>query len=172
VIEISKLPQEGLRLEGASERIQLEEDEALRELSWKLFLMPSGNQDVYFDIQAEAVHEGVCCKCLVPMDAQVSLRAQFLGSSDPLLVARGSYTLGTQDLDVVYLPEGALDEEALVTEQFLLQKTMRELCREDCKGLCPQCGKNLNKGQCGCHPEYAQPVGALARALAGIKIGG
>jgi uncharacterized protein len=173
VIEIAKLPLDGLRIKGSSECMHLEEKEALRGLSWQLFAMPTdkgGYRDIFFDICAEAVYEGFCCRCLEPIDTPTALRAQFLGSSDPSLVAKGSYTLGTQDLDVVYLPEGFLDEAALVTEQFVLQRSMHTLCAEDCKGLCPQCGKNLNKGQCGCRSLSAAPNGALAKALAGVRL--
>jgi uncharacterized protein len=173
VIEIAKLPQDGLRLEGSSEFVLLEEKEALRGLSWQLFLVPTdkdGYKDIFFDIRAEALYEGFCCRCLEPVDTPMVLRAQFLGSSDPNLVARGSYMLGAQDLDVVYLPEGILDEAALVAEQFVLQRPMHALCVEDCKGLCPQCGKNLNKGQCACRPAGDAPNGALAKALAQLTI--
>jgi uncharacterized protein len=175
VIEIAKLPLDGLRIEGSSEFVPLEEKEAMRGLSWQLFLMPTdkdGYKDIFFDIRADAVYEGFCCRCLEPVDTPMALRAQFLGSSDPNLVARGSYMLGAQDLDVVYLPEDTLDEAALVAEQFVLQRPMHALCAEGCKGLCPQCGKNLNKGQCGCRSADDVPNGALARALAQLTIDG
>jgi len=173
VIEIAKLPLDGLRTEGSSEFVPLEEKEALRGLSWQLFPMPTdkdGYRDVFFDIRADAVFEGFCSRCLEPVDVPMSLRAQFLGSSDPSLVARGSHLLGTQDLDVIYLPESVLDESALVAEQFALQRPLRALCDADCKGLCPLCGKNLNKGKCACRPESDAPSGALAKALGQLAI--
>jgi len=170
VIDLSKLPIEGLSLSGSSGFVQLEENENLRDLHWRVFVQPS-KKDVFFDIQAEAVYESACCRCLEPIDKPTTLRAQFLGSSDHDLVAGGSHTLGTQDLDVVYLPEEMLDEEVLIKEQFILQRPMQLLCKEDCRGLCPYCGKNLNKGQCQCHPEYNRTPGALAKALAEIKLG-
>ncbi len=48
-----------------------------------------------------------------------------------------------------YQGEGLLLEDAL-REQVLLATPVRALCREDCKGLCPQCGLNLNVEQCNC----------------------
>jgi uncharacterized protein len=156
-------------MEGSGECVHLEEREALRGLHWRMFAQPS-KKDVFFDIQAEAIYEGTCCRCLEPIDKKTAICAQFLGSTDSDLVARGSHTLGTQDLDVVYLPEEVIDEEALIKEQFILQRPMQLLCREDCLGLCPYCGKNLNKGQCQCRPEYNRTPGALAKALAGIKL--
>jgi uncharacterized protein len=55
-----------------------------------------------------------------------------------------------------YQGEGLLLEEAL-REQVLLALPLKAVCREDCKGLCPHCGKNLNEGQCSC----AEPVDDL-----------
>lgn len=169
MIELTKLPTEGLRLEGSALHVQMDEKESLRDLSWQLFVQPS-NKDVFLDIRAEAIYEGTCCRCLESVDKQAKILAQFLGSPDPDLVARGSYALGTQDLDVVYLPEEMLDECALVREQFILQRPMQLLCKEDCLGLCPQCGKNWNKGRCQCGPFNSKMPGALAKALSGVQL--
>ena len=156
-------------MEGSLAHMPLEGDDALRDLCWSLFVSPSG-KDVFFDIQGEAIYEGVCCRCLAPVDQSAKLKAQFLGSPDPELVARGSHTIGTQDLDVVYIAEETLDEEALVREQFILQRPMQLLCKEDCLGLCPLCGKNWNKGPCRCPQEHSRATGAFAKALAEIKL--
>ena len=47
-----------------------------------------------------------------------------------------------------------LDLDELMREDILLELPTKFLCRKDCKGLCPVCGKNLNEGPCGCggHP--------------------
>ena len=37
-------------------------------------------------------------------------------------------------------------------EQFVLTLPMKPLCSDDCKGLCPVCGTNLNRGTCDCKP--------------------
>ena len=50
-------------------------------------------------------------------------------------------------------------------EQFYLALPMKPLCREDCKGLCPQCGTNLNTGTCECRPEWEDPRLAALKAL-------
>lgn len=52
-------------------------------------------------------------------------------------------------------------------EQFMLSLPVNPLCREGCKGLCPQCGANLNLGSCSCGSEGGDP--RLA-ALKNIKI--
>ena len=48
-----------------------------------------------------------------------------------------------------YEGEGVLLEDVL-REQVLLAVPLKVICRDDCKGLCPHCGKNLNQEQCSC----------------------
>ena len=43
-----------------------------------------------------------------------------------------------------------LDIDALLCEEILVSIPSKVLCRSDCKGICPNCGKNLNEGSCGC----------------------
>jgi uncharacterized protein len=169
VIDLRRLPTEGLRLEGTTERLDLEGGAALRDLDWAIFLMPS-DKDLFVEVKGKGTWEGACARCNEPIDRPLRLESQFLGSADKELVERGSHALGSQDLDVVFLPETVLDEAVLVREQFELQAPMSPLCKEDCQGLCPQCGKNWNKGKCTCSPEAAKPPSALARALAGLKL--
>lgn len=169
MIDLHSLPPEGVNLEGHLERLELEGRTALRDMGWKLFLLPS-NADVFVDVKGQGQWEGNCASCNEPIDRPLAFQSQFLGSKDADLVARGSHTLGSQDLDVVFFPEAQLDETDLVREQFELAAPMRPLCKDDCKGLCPTCGKNWNKGPCTCNPDLAKPPSALARALAGLKL--
>lgn len=171
MIDLSRLPAEGLRQSGSAALLPLTEGgkDALREASWQVFVMPS-TPDVFLEVKGQAVWEGHCSRCLEPLDLPLVLESQFLGSKDPDLVARGSHALGTQDLDVVYLPETVLDEAQMAKEQFELQVPMHPLCKEECLGLCPQCGKNWNKGPCSCNPETTKEPSALAKALSGLRL--
>lgn len=58
-----------------------------------------------------------------------------------------------------------LDLLEAIQEQVLLALPMRPLCREDCKGLCPRCGEDLNKGSCGCGDIAADPRLAMLAQL-------
>ena len=173
MINLYNLPPEGLRLNGTTERLALEGEMSLRDLVWSVFALASDG-DVFLEVKGQAVWQGACSRCLAPLDRPLFVESQFLGSKDADLVGRGSHQLGSQDLDVVFLPEDTLDEAELVREQFELQAPMHPLCTDDCKGLCPSCGKNWNKGACLCRPE-AEGVPsalnqALTKALAGIKL--
>jgi uncharacterized protein len=60
-----------------------------------------------------------------------------------------------------------LDLAPAIREQILLSLPVAPLCREDCKGLCPRCGKDLNDGECGCDRTVLDPRWA---ALKGIQL--
>jgi uncharacterized protein len=55
-----------------------------------------------------------------------------------------------EDLDSYELPGERLDLADMLREQVILISPMRPLCREDCLGLCPTCGKNRNEDSCNC----------------------
>ena len=61
--------------------------------------------------------------------------------------------------------KGNLDLDEAVTTAFVLAMDTKNLCSEDCKGLCPKCGADLNLGPCGCRPEADPRWAALAQLL-------
>jgi len=70
------------------------------------------------------------------------------------------------DLDVFPFDGDKIDLEPLFREQFVLAVPYAPLCREDCKGLCPQCGTDLNSGTCACE----KPIDPRLAALKGLKL--
>jgi len=58
-----------------------------------------------------------------------------------------------------------LDLASLLWEEFSLALPVKPLCKPDCRGLCPVCGKNLNEGACGCSPDVGDPRLAALRQL-------
>jgi uncharacterized protein len=125
-----------------------------------------------------------CGRCLQPVRWPVDLdfEARFAEAStaphSPLPRSRHAneeedegIQLSKEDLDVSFLPAGAhaLAVAEIVREQVLLEVPLRPLCREDCAGLCPRCGADLNQGPCDCPDEPEQPVDGRLAALAAIK---
>lgn len=51
-----------------------------------------------------------------------------------------------------------IDLKPAVVANILLNMPMRAVCSDNCKGLCPKCGHNLNKGDCGCDRAYSNPA--------------
>jgi uncharacterized protein len=78
------------------------------------------------------------------------------------------FSLKSEDLEFSFYQGDEVDLTPLIREQALLALAQRPLCREDCRGLCPQCGANLNLGDCGCITAHPDPRLAVLRSL---KIG-
>ena len=86
------------------------------------------------------------------------------GSRERLLVQALLEEL--DELDDRLAPEGEpvtrIERWQAVIESFTTDKP---LCAEDCGGLCPECGTNLNKGQCDCTPRWEDPRLAALKSL-------
>ena len=59
--------------------------------------------------------------------------------------------------EFILLQQYQLQLDELVLAEMMLELPYKSLCREDCRGLCPLCGKDLNDGLCGCQPETGDP---------------
>ena len=99
----------------------------------------------------------VCSRCLepFPFTAEEPFRLYFEtarpGQPD------GESELTDDELDVTYVEEGRIDTDTLLRENVLLSLPVQPLCREDCRGLCQRCGKNLNLGSCNCQESRRDP---------------
>ncbi|MCI8403743.1 MAG: DUF177 domain-containing protein [Clostridia bacterium] len=61
------------------------------------------------------------------------------------------------DDDVILFGDVNIDIDDIAADNFLMNVEGKYLCSEDCKGLCPKCGSDLNKGDCGCNSENIDP---------------
>jgi uncharacterized protein len=94
--------------------------------------------------------EMVCARCLEPVVEKVTRDFDLLYRPQGTDAGRAEISVTSAEAEVSYYQgEGLLLEDAL-REQVLLALPIRAICREDCKGLCPHCGKNLNIEQCSC----------------------
>ena len=59
--------------------------------------------------------------------------------------------ISDEELDVEYYSERSVSLREIAAEQVQLSIPMKPLCEENCQGLCPTCGANLNKEGCSCH---------------------
>jgi len=108
--------------------------------------------------------ELTCGRCLEPLtwpvDAAFDLRYQ------PHAVAKpGEQAIEEDDLTTAFYENDTIDLGHLMHEQFLLSMPMKPLCADTCRGLCPVCGTNLNRGTCDCTPTWEDPRLAALRNL-------
>ena len=64
------------------------------------------------------------------------------------IIVRELSNADDEEFDYVVCEDGILDLEELVRADLMLELPTKVLCKEDCKGLCPKCGKDLNLGSC------------------------
>lgn len=95
---------------------------------------------VSLDYTAGVTVRHLCDRCLDEFDREYSF-----GFSH--ILTRSEAPEGDDD---VYCEGGVLDMNELAISDLLVEFPTKVVCREDCKGLCPVCGCNLNREQCGC----------------------
>ena len=101
---------------------------------------------------------GVCDRCAADFDREVSFPI------DVVLVTELSNE-ENEDEWVFPLEGDSADLEDIVRTVFVLNLDSKLLCKEDCKGLCCRCGKNLNEGPCNCQKELDPRFAALKQLL-------
>jgi uncharacterized protein len=98
---------------------------------------------------------GQCRRCLAPVSVPVTADINALFSRDAdALEDPNSYPLTAEATEI--------DLRPAVREELLLAVPRWVVCRDDCRGLCPRCGKDLNAGPCGCPPALDQRWEGLA----------
>jgi DUF177 domain-containing protein len=107
-----------------------------------------------------------CTRCLKEFDTAVTfpLREEFYPTID---VVTGAPVAPPDDPELAFPinRRHEVDTREAIRQNLLLAMPMRALCREDCAGLCPQCGKDLNEGPCDCKPEVVDERFAVLREL-------
>ena len=111
--------------------------------------------------------ELACGRCLEPfqlvVDASFDLRYQ--PHADAAATTVPDLEVEEDDLATAFYEDDRIDLGQLMREQFLLAVPMKPLCRDECRGLCVECGTNLNRGTCECRRTWEDPRFAALREL-------
>jgi len=106
-----------------------------------------------------------CGRCLERFQMPVDVAFELRYVPDRENTGEGEREVVQEDLETAYYREGKLDVIELLREQFQLALPMKPLCSDDCRGLCPECGTNLNRAACGCEPRWEDPRLAPLKGL-------
>jgi uncharacterized protein len=114
-------------------------------------------QDIRLNGELATRLELLCARCLEPVAQDVTRKFDLLYR--PLGTDAGNEELSVTvaEAEVGYYQGGGLLLEDAIREQVLLAVPLKVVCREDCKGLCPTCGKNRNTEPCSCAPPLGDP---------------
>lgn len=103
----------------------------------------------------QVVAQLTCARCLEPFS--FPLEAPF---------AEVYYFAGKGEEDWIFFTGPTINLEPEIIKAIILEIPMKAVCREECRGFCPDCGKNLNTGECRCGREKVEPrLAALADLL-------
>ena len=102
-----------------------------------------------------------CARCLSYVSGKFSLDLEKTVAPRSLLLDLDEDKLD----DYAIIEDGFLDLDQQLREQIEMEFPVRFLCREDCLGLCPKCGKDKNEGECGCVTKEIDPRMEPLRAL-------
>ena len=101
--------------------------------------------------------EAECVRCLAPLPLTLTIEVE-----DLLFLSPSAHQPGA----LYRITEGGwIDLTPALREYVLLNMPWRPLCRPDCRGLCSQCGQNLNEGPCSCAVEEIDPRLVQLRTL-------
>lgn len=98
-----------------------------------------------------------CARCLEPVGRDLASEFDLLYR--PLGVDAGPHERAVQegDTEIGYYQGEGIQLQDVLREQVLLAVPIKAVCRDDCKGLCPHCGRNLNVEGCHCEEERSDP---------------
>lgn len=117
----------------------------------------------YMRLRASATvdYEAECARCLKPLGRSLTVEIE------RTLVPEGSLenTPEEEADDYLEIVDSTIDPDESFVEELMMEFPTRELCSEDCKGLCPKCGKDLNEGDCGCVKKEIDPRLAVLQKL-------
>ena len=94
--------------------------------------------------------EMACARCLEPIHCDVAKPFELLYRPQGADAGKEELSVTAAEAEVSYYQGEGLLLEDVLREQVLLALPIKAICRDDCKGLCPHCGRNLNQEQCNC----------------------
>ena len=119
-------------------------------------VVAAGPDQYYWRGELTTRVHGECRRCLAPVDVDVTAPLDVLFTGDAQADDPSAW--------VIELQATELDLRPTIREELILSAPAYLLCREDCRGLCPGCGQDLNRGSCTC-PSSGDPRWAALEAL-------
>jgi uncharacterized protein len=153
LISLARLPEDGLRFEHQYQMGELDltgHEFSLQQLPRLAGRVDRTGMDMRVRGELSAVIEIACDRCLQQVIIPIQRPFDLFYTPEDAAGKSAETELQPRDLDFAVYQKDEIDLDELVREQLELSLPTRVLCREDCRGLCPQCGADLNQEQCQC----------------------
>ena len=165
-LDVSHVPEWGLDVDVELDSREIDLSDAGAELGGELQLrgrvLNTGDEMVLAG-KLRAVFNLICSRCLKdfvqPLEFDVS--ATYIQTSETRVRAEPDFDEEAR----ITFADDELDLLSGIREDLVLNIPVKPLCKEDCRGLCAQCGTDLNEGQCGCRKESVDPRLAALRDI-------
>jgi uncharacterized protein len=153
-IQVSRIPEEGLDIEGEEAFV----DEDAGPVTAKVSLrVEKVGEDVLMRGEATAGLRLVCSRCLKEFERDLTVPLDLAFSPEKEMGEEREHELAEEEMSIGFYSEDEIDLAEVVREQMLLNIPMKSLCDEACKGLCPHCGADLNVETCACGTREVDP---------------
>ena len=106
-----------------------------------------------------------CARCLEPVVEEVDRKFDLLYRPQGSDAGKEELSVTGAEAEISYYAGEGLELEDAVREQVLLALPLKVICREDCRGLCPHCGRNLNVEPCSCADAVDDPRWAALKEI-------
>ena len=124
-------------------------------------------QDIRLRGKLTASLELQCARCVEPVAQNVARSFELLYRPLGADAGRDELSVTAAEAEIGYYQGDGVMLEDVLREQVLLALPLKVTCRPDCKGLCPQCGSNLNLEQCSCDLSREDPRWSALKELRG-----
>jgi DUF177 domain-containing protein len=98
-----------------------------------------------------------CARCLEPVERDIFRKFDLLYRPQGSDARAEELSVTDAEAEIGYYTGEGVELDDVLREQVLLSLPLKALCKDDCRGLCPHCGKNLNEGQCSCSTKEEDP---------------
>ena len=154
-IVISEIPEEGMDVE-LNENISLESVKTASPLHAVLNMRTIGSE-VLVNGMLEGEVELMCSRCLNAYTMRVRPQINVVYEPSEVINKEEHHKLKSDELDTGFYKNDTLDTDEFLVEQLLLNLPMKPLCSPECKGICPNCGADLNVLSCNCSVSEIDP---------------
>jgi len=122
-------------------------------------------QDIRLAGELRTSLQMACARCLDPVTQQIERQFDLLYRPLGTDAGREELSVTAAEGEVGYYQGEGLQLEDALREQVLLSLPLKVVCREECKGLCPHCGGNLNQQKCSCERTVEDPRWAALKEV-------
>lgn len=120
-----------------------------------------GSKKIVQDIRVvgsfQATLEVDCDRCLTPVPRTMGGDFDVLQRPQAENTGADEHEIKEGDTEIGFYEGNSITLEDVLKEQVLLAMPAKVLCQDECKGLCPQCGRNRNTEPCDCHSGFKDP---------------